>query len=153
MRSLISAAILAISTIGIAAPALAASHMGAQPAPHMVVHQAPQMGVHQMPHMGVHRVSTPTHIDGFHHDRDDGHRNRGRHRHGFPGEPFGFFDSGLDPYDSGVGPDQIGVAPADSYVDPNQAASAPPAQAEEQPPCRETGAGGVVILRGTGCQR
>ena len=146
MRSLISAAILAISTVGIAAPALAASHMGAQPAPHMVVHQAPHMGVHQMPHMGVHRVSTPTHIDGFHHDHDDGHRHRGRHRHGFPGEPFGFFDSG-------VGPDQIGVAPADSYVDPDPAASAPPAQAEDQPPCRETGAGGVVILRGTGCQR
>jgi hypothetical protein len=145
MHKLISATIVAISTIGIAAPALAASHMGAQAAPHMVVHQAP--------HMGVHRVSTPTHTDGFHHDRDDGHRHRGGHRHRIPGEPFGFFDSGLDPYDSGVSPDQIGVAPADSYIDPDPAASAPPAQAEDQPPCRETGAGGVVILRGTGCQR
>jgi hypothetical protein len=145
MHNLISATIVAISTVGIAAPALAASHMGAQAAPHMVVHQAP--------HLGVHRVSTPTHIDGFHHDRDDGHRHRGGHRHRIPGEPFGFFDSGVDPYDSGVGPDQIGVAPADSYVDPDSAASAPPAQAEDLPPCRETGAGGVVVLRGTGCQR
>jgi hypothetical protein len=148
MHRLIPTALVAICALGIAAPALAAPHMGAQEAPHMVVQQAPHMGVHPVPQMRANRVSAPAHFDRAHRDRDDGH-HRGRHRHGFPGDPFGLFDSGLFPDEIGVAPsDAVPYADSAPLVDP-----APPAQAEDLPPCRETGAGGVVVLRGTGCQR
>jgi|SRR5579862_5762700 hypothetical protein len=136
MRSLLSAAMVAACALGIAAPALAEPHMGA--------FQTPHMGAFQTPHMSAHRTLVPRHIDRIRHDRDDGHRRRGRHGDEFPLLPFDFFDSG-------AGPDEIGT-PSD---DPNVGVApwAPPVTAADLPPCRETGAGGVVVLRGLGCAR
>ena len=147
MHRLIYAAIVVTCAVGIGTPAFAASHVGAHPAAAPV-----HIGRTQpfaAPHMGAQRMSMPAHIDRPRQDRDDGHRHGGRHRHGFPLEPFGYLDSGY--FDSGVGPDEIGAAPAEPFVEPPP--FAPPIPTAELPPCRETGAGGVVVLRGTGCTR
>jgi len=142
MHRLISAAIVVICGVGVGTPAHAASHMGAHPAAAPVHIGSPHPFA--APHMGPHQMSMSAHIDRTRQDRGERHRHGGRDRNGFPLEPFGYFDSA-------VGPDEIGASPAEPFIDPPS--FVPPIPAAELPPCRETGAGGVVVLRGTGCTR
>jgi len=93
------------------------------------------------PHMGAHQMQTSIHNSGAPRGHEIGHRQEGRHRHGIS-VPFDYFDPGL-------GTDEIGVPPADSTVDAPLLAL--PSPAVDLPPCRETAAGGVLVLRGTGC--
>jgi len=74
-------------------------------------------------------------------DGDDGHHRHGHHRRGLV-LPFVFFGPAAAP--------QVIVAQPDASS-PDPAPPPPASQSADQPPCRETSAEGVVILRGTGC--
>jgi hypothetical protein len=122
VRPAFTALVIVAGAIGVIAPAFAAQNMSA----------APMLG------------PGPAQIggDAHHHDGDDG-----RHHDGHPGQrtllwPFGFYQSAQAPTVITVDPE----APTAARAPP-----APEAPAAEPPPCRETTADGVVIIRGLGC--
>jgi len=127
VRPAFAALLVAAGAIGMIAPAFAAQNMSANP------------------------MSSPNAIDGAHHDGDDRHNHDhdngnghdGHHRHRIVLVPFGF-------YEIAQAPTVVTVNPGAPVV----AAPPPPAPeppAAERPPCRETTADGVVIVRGLGC--
>ena len=132
MRSLISAAI-AVTCVCMSVPAYAAPHIGGQSMAH-----AAHVG-------GARHVERAVHVEGARHGEREARRHFGHHRDGTSLFPFDFFD------DSAAGPEAIGALPEPLIADP--APLAPSTDPADRPPCRETGAGGVVVLRGLGCTR
>jgi hypothetical protein len=92
----------------------------------------------------AHDGSTPVHIGRARPHSDDGLHHESHHRHRLRLVPFEFYESAPVPDVTMVNPDVSSgtVAPP-----------APPIPTADQPPCQETGAGGVVIFRGIGCTR
>lgn len=124
MRTLFSLAIVMACAASTSVPALAQQSMSA----------------HQMPAM--------SHVGGAGHGSGDMHHHFGHHRHrGTTLVPLGFWDWAPQP---DVVVMQPQGAPADAVPPPPQA---PPTQTADLPPCRETTADGVVVLRGMACTR
>ena len=141
MRSLVSAA-LVMTALGLGAPALAAEseRMDVHPAP--VVMRAPIVHAPAADPPRTHGTVASVPAGAAHHDPD---HDRDHHHHRHHGDgfflPYDFYDQGPAPQ-LVAQPDDTGDAPA----------VVPDTPAADQPPCRETTAG-VVILRGTGCTR
>ena len=93
--------------------------------------------------MSAHDVGSSAHMGNRPHP-GDGHHHDSHHRHRVTLLPFGFYEWAPAPDVAVVNPDvsSATAAPPD-----------PPMPAADQPPCQETAAGGVVILRGMSCTR
>jgi hypothetical protein len=92
---------------------------------------------------GAHQSGTSIHVDGVDANNHDVHRHDSHGRHRIWPVPFGL--------ESELGPDVTDAPSEAPSVDVSPLA--PSNQAVDLPPCREIGAGGVVVLRGMGCAR